>query len=269
MKSPVIKMTVIVLVILTVILVLMSVRVVSPGMVGIQEFLGKVKPNPVPAGLHFINPFARLRRFSTKTLEIKQTVEAPAQDQLSVTLQLSILYNYNGTRIPELVKTVGPNHEIILSTIIEPTFRSVIRESASDFGAMELYTTARELYTNKVHDTLANELTESRGINIEKVLLRDVKPPGKVTDAIEKKIEAEQISLQMEFVLNKETKEAERKRIEASGIRDANKIISQGLTAAYIKWYRLEMLKEFAKSDNNTILVIPEDLKSVPMILRQ
>ena len=113
------------------------------------------------------------------------------------------------------------------------------------------------------------ESLAERGFIVENVLIRGIKLPPTLTNAIEDKLKADQEAQRMEFVLEKSKLEADQKRIEAVGIKDANKIIAEGLTASYIRWYRIEMLKELVNSPNNTIIIIPEDLKSVPMIMNK
>lgn len=134
------------------------------------------------------------------------------------------------------------------------------------YKAEELYSSSREKVVDEI-TTQARELSEGKGIIVERILLRNVLLPKQVQDAINAKITANQEAQRMEFVLEKEKKEKERKIIEAEGIREANRIIAQSLTSAYIQWYRIEMLKQLVNSPNNTIMIIPEDLKSAPVIM--
>jgi regulator of protease activity HflC (stomatin/prohibitin superfamily) len=163
----------------------------------------------------------------------------------------------------DIFKTIGPNFE---SIVILPMFRSAVRGVSVNYDAKSLYTSGREIISKALFDSMEESLAE-RGFIVENVLIRGIKLPSTLTNAIEDKLKADQEAQRMEFVLEKSKLEADQKRIEAVGIKDANKIIAEGLTASYISWYRIEMLKELVNSPNNTIIIIPEDLKSVPMII--
>ena len=194
---------------------------------------------------------------------MKETMMVPSQEGLQVDLDVSVLYKMQPDAASDIFNTIGPNFE---SIVILPLFRSAVRGVSVNYDAKSLYTSGREIIAQALFDNMEASLAK-RGFIVEKVLIRGIILPSTLTNAIEDKLKADQEAQRMEFVLEKSKLEAEQKRIEAVGIKDANKIIAEGLTDSYIRWYRIEMLKELVNSPNNTVIIIPEDLKSVPMIM--
>ena len=150
--------------------------------------------------------------------------------------------------------------------ILLPNFRSVVRGITSKFEAKALYTSMREQVANDIAVEL-NEATSVRGIIIESTPLRQVVLPGDLSAAIEEKLKAEQESQRMEFILNKEKKEADRKRIEAQGIRDFNKTVAQGISDNFLRWKGIEATMGLAASNNAKVVVIGSGKDGLPIIL--
>ncbi|MBN1290967.1 MAG: prohibitin family protein [Candidatus Latescibacteria bacterium] len=242
-----------------------GVRIIGPGEVGVLDLFGRVQEGEIHSGVNLVNPLMRVHTFSIKTQELQESMNVPSQEGLQVDLDVSILYRVKEDAASEIFRTIGTRFEDI---VIKPLFRSAARNVSVRYDAKALYTSGREVIKQSLFDDLQKSLIE-RGIVIEDVLLRSIKLPAMVTNAIEEKLKADQEAQKMVFVLQKEKQEAERKKVEAVGISDANKIIAQGLTSSYIQWYRIEMLKELVTSPNNTIIIIPDDLKSVPMIMNK
>jgi len=240
-----------------------SIRIVAPGEVGVLDLFGKVQEREIHSGVNLVNPLMRVHSFSIKTREMQEIMNVPSQEGLQVDLDVSILYRVVPDEASEIFRTIGLDFENI---VIRPSFRSAARNVTVRFEARDLYTAGREIITQSLIDDLQASL-QARGIIIENVLMRSIQLPATVTTAIEDKLKADQEAQKMEFVLVREKQEAERKTIEAQGIKSANEIISTSLTDNYIRWYRIEMLKELVNSPNNTIIIIPEDLQSVPMIM--
>ena len=240
-----------------------GIRIIEPGEVGVLDLFGKVQDREIRSGVNLVNPLMRVHAFSIKTREMQEQMNVPSQEGLEVDLDVSILYRMQPEMASEIFKTIGPDFEEI---VIRPSFRSAVRNVSVRFEARDLYTAGRELITQSLFDDLQDNLA-GRGIEIEKVLIRGIKLPEMVTTAIEEKLKADQEAQKMQFVLQRVELEAEQKKIEAGGIKAANEIIAQSLTDNYIRWYRIEMLKELVNSPNNTIIIIPEDLQSVPMIM--
>ena len=147
-----------------------------------------------------------------------------------------------------------------------PQLRSVVRGVTASYEAKALYTTERENISTEMFNQLQPILAE-RGVNVEKVLLRSVTLPDILATAIQKKLEAEQQSEQMKFVLNKEEQEAERKRVEAKGIADFQRIVTSGLTTDFLRWKGIEATAKLADSQNSKIVVIGGGKDGLPIIL--
>lgn len=228
---------------------LLSVIVIVPaGHVGVHDLFGSVRPTELPMGMRTKNPFAHVEMMDIKTHEIKEESEVPSKEGLLVRLDTSILYRIKPTYADEIYKTIGKWYQ---NVVIVPQLRSVIREVTAQFEAKALYTTARLNITQEIFNALDPKLDE-RGIILESVLLRDLGLPLKLTEAIELKLTAEQQIEQKEFEVAREFQEAERKRVEAKGIADANEIIAESLTQNYLTWYWIENLES-----HNSVLYVP------------
>lgn len=215
---------------------------VPAGSIGVDDTFGVVSDQTRSPGLSLKNPFTSVHVFSVKTIELKEQSSVPSKEGLIVTLDVSILYHMQSNMANQIYKTIGDDYQNIF---IVPQFRSFIREVTAKYEAKALYTVGRDNITIDIFDSLEPKLAE-RGIVLEKVLLRDLTLPSTVTTAIETKLKAEQEALQMQFVLQKETLEADRKRIEAQGISDSQQIIHQSLTSEYLRWYWITHLKDYS-----------------------
>lgn len=220
---------------------------VPAGSVGVDDTFGVVSDQTRAPGLSLKNPFTSVHVFSVKTQELLESSAVPSKEGLIVTLDVSILYHLQSNMANQIYKTIGDDY---LNVFIAPQLRSYIREITSRYEAKALYTTGRDNITIEIFDAFEPKLAE-RGIILEKVLLRDLRLPITVTDAIEQKLKAEQEALQMQFILQRETFEAERKIIEAQGIATSQSIINQNLSVPYLQWYWIQNLKYH----NNTIYI--------------
>jgi regulator of protease activity HflC (stomatin/prohibitin superfamily) len=216
------------------------VRVVPAGYVGIVDFFGKVSPYPLPSGINFVNPLAKVVNMSIRTHEDKETMTVPSKEGLNVSLDVSVLYRLDPAKAVEIYKTVGIGYQDI---ILMPQYRAAARGVTVAHEAKALYTSEREMLAQAIFDSLKS-LTNDRGIVIERVLLRAIALPVTVSAAIEQKLKAEQEAERMKFVLQRETQEAERKRVEAAGIRDAQTIINESLTSQYLHYLWINTLNE-------------------------
>lgn len=237
--------------------------VVPAGTVGVYDLFGKVSDQVVAPGIHVINPLANIHKMSVRTQEVKETVDLPSREGLTVKVDVSLLFSLEPSKAPEVFRTIGYDY---LNIVVVPQLRSVVRDVTSGYDAKALYTAERELLTTKVLTVLAPVLKE-RGVRAEKILLRKITLPAKVAAAVESKLEAEQQAEQMKFVLDKERQEAERKRIEAQGIADYQTIINQGLNENLLKWKGIEATRELAKSQNAKVVVIGSGKEGLPIIL--
>ena len=231
-----------------------------------QYVASSVMPNEYNEGIHIKLPWVSIDKFNTKTQDYtmsrvvgegevveSDTIQTVTSEGLYVDLDVTVLYRLNASMADHIMRSIGREGEYQM-TIVRPSIGSVIRYVASGYKAAEIYFSHREQVTSAIHRKLADSL-EPRGINIESVLLRDVGLPEELTKAIEAKQQAEQEALRMQFVIQKESLEAERKLIEAQGIAMANKEIAGSLTNSYLTWYWLENLE----NHESVVYIIPGD----------
>jgi prohibitin 1 len=238
------------------------VRIVPAGTVGVFDLFGKVSDVERMPGLNIVNPFAKLLIMNVKTEEVTEIMNVPSKEGLSIDLDVTILYRVSPDKAAEIYKTVGEHYRDI---IIAPQFRSACRGMTVNYEAKALYTSSREEIAQKIFDDL-NGLLETRGIVLEKVLLRSIKLPQMVSVAIEMKLKAEQEAEQMKFVLQKEQKEAERRVIEAEGIAKAQEIINKTLSQAYLQHEAIQAQMKMADSPNHTTVYIPSGDNGIPLV---
>jgi len=239
------------------------IAIVPAGHVGIKDLFGNVADEALPAGFHIVNPMLKVRDMSVRTQELTEESNVPSKEGLSVRLDVSMLFRLNANKAAQVYKTIGPRYA---NVVVVPQLRSIVRGVTASYEAKSLYTAEREKISNEMYEQI-RPLLESRGITVEKVLLRSVTLPAILATAIEKKLEAEQQAQQMKFVLNKETQEADRKRVEAKGIADFQRIVSSGLTPSFLKWKGIEATATLGASTNAKIVVIGSGKDGLPLIL--
>lgn len=237
--------------------------VIPAGTVGVVDFLGNVSDNTLKSGVNIVNPMAKIEKFSIKTQEIKEVMSVPSKEGLSVQLEISLMYKLTPDKANEVYKRIGANYKEV---ILIPQFRSVVRGVTARYEAKALYTASREKLAGEIINDL-NSLVAPRGITIEEAPLREIVLPPGLTKSIEEKLQAEQESQRMEFVLRKETQEAERKRIEAKGIKDFQTIVSEGINDQLLRWKGIEATEKLAGSQNSKIVVIGAGKDGLPLIL--
>jgi regulator of protease activity HflC (stomatin/prohibitin superfamily) len=237
--------------------------IIPAGHTGVIDFLGYVSDNTLKPGVNIVNPMANVEKMSIKTQELKEMMNVPSQEGLSVELEISLLFKLDSERANEIYKTVGPNYvEIILT----PQFRSVVRGVTARYEAKALYTASRERLAGEIVSEL-EKLVGPRGITVEQAALRQIKLPPRLTQSIEEKLQAEQESQRMAFILLKEEQEADRKRIEAKGIADFQDIVSKGISDQLLKWKGIEATEKLANSQNSKVVIIGSGKDGLPIIL--
>jgi regulator of protease activity HflC (stomatin/prohibitin superfamily) len=239
------------------------ITVVPAGNVGVVDFFGTVSQTTLKAGINLINPLARVVKFSVKTEELKETMDVPSKEGLTVQLEISALFHLNPDKAAEIYKSVGENYVEIL---LVPQVRSVSRGVTAGYDARALYTSEREVLAQMIMADL-EKLVEPRGITIEATPLRRVGLPAGLTASIEEKLRAEQESQRMQFVLTKEKQEAERKRIEAQGISDFQNIVTRGISEPLLRWKGIEATEKIAASQNAKVIIIGAGKDGLPLIL--
>jgi len=248
---------------LVILLLFAAVARVPAGHVGVLTLFGRVTGETLPEGMHLVNPFKENNVLSIRTQQVKESASVPSSEGLVIALDTSLLFHLNPDRAAEVYQKIGPAYE---ATIVEPSLRAAIREATSSHSANALYTGEREKVAREIHEQLSTELNK-RGITVEQVLLRDIQLPAALKASIETKQQAEQESLAMSFRLQKEKQEAERKRIEAAGVRDFQQIVSQGISPALLEWKGIEATEALARSQNTKIVVMGNSKNGLPIIL--
>ena len=242
-----------------------TLTVIQAGSVGVVKIFGKVNDTPLYEGINVRNPFAEIIKMNIKTQERREEMRVPSKEGLTIGLEASIIYHLDGSMAPEVYKTIGREEDYVRKILL-PNFRSVIRGITAQYEAKALYTDMREEVAQKIQEQL-NVATTPRGIIVESTPLRQVALPADLSTAIEEKLRAEQESQRMEFVLQRESKEAERKRIEAQGIRDFNKTVAEGISDNFLRWKGIEATENLAKSPNAKVVVIGSGKDGLPIIL--
>ena len=238
--------------------------VIPAGTVGVVDFLGMVSDNTLKPGVNVVNPIAKIIKYSFKTQEIKEIMTVPSKEGLPVQLEISLLFRVDPGMANDIYKSVEAGD--YLNVILIPKFRSVVRGVTSRFEAKALYTEAREQLADEI-TTQLQESVSARGITIESAPLRQIQLPARLTQSIEEKLQAEQESQRMSFILQKEEQEAERKRIEAKGIADFQEIVSQGINNNLLRWKGIEATEKLANSPNSKVVVIGSGKDGLPLIL--
>jgi regulator of protease activity HflC (stomatin/prohibitin superfamily) len=238
-----------------------SCTVVRPGQVALKQKLGKLKTDPLNAGMHFFNPFlTKVLRINVRTVEIYETLPLPTKEGLSVQTQITLLYHVSPEKAKEVYVKFGTNYEQVM---VQSNFLATAREVSSRYYAKELYAIERE----KVEAVIVSELTEhigDKGFVVDAVLLKDIILPPAMSEAIQNKVNAEQAALQMEFVIAKQKKEAERLAIESLGIARSQSIIDSTLTSKLLQYNSIQMMKNLITSPNAKIIITDG---KVPMMI--
>ncbi len=249
---------------------------IQPGEVGVQTLFGKIQPGSLTEGLNFVNPMVDVKHFDVKTQnytmsavhdegdkEGDDAIRVLTADGLEVVIDLSVLYHIIPEKAPDILRNIGTD---ILDKIVRPISRTKIRDNAVFYDAVALYSSKREEFQVKIFQTIEKEFNE-RGLVLENLLIRNIQLPESVKLSIESKINAEQDAQKMKFVLDKERQEAERKRVEAQGISDYQRILTSTLTDKLIQYEQIKAQREIATSANAKVIFM--NGKSAPVLLGQ
>jgi len=250
---------------LVVILLFNSVTRVGTGHVGVLTLFGRVTGETLGEGIHLINPLKTNNELSIQTQTLKESASVPSSEGLMMSLDTSLIYHLNPDRAADVFQKISADYE---NKVVEPTLRSAIREATASHTANALYTGEREMVAKQIYEQVTAQLSQ-RGLTVESVLLRDIQLPATLKASIEAKQQAEQEALAMNFRLQKETQEAQRKRIEAAGVRDFQQIVAQGITPSLLEWKGIEATENLARSPNSKVVVIGNNKNGLPLILGQ
>ena len=233
--------------------------------VGVVEIFGAVQKDTWSPGLHLWGPWLGVHRINCRTQSIEEKTQTPTGEGLVVGLDVSVVFHVR----PEFAKEVFSQYggvSAMVENVLTPEFRSAIRDVSAGYPASDLYSSRRDEVTRRMQDELHKRMA-TRGVEIEAVLLRGLSLPEQVANAVQAKLAADQQAQQMEFVLKKEMSEAQRKRIEAQGIADYQKIVNSGLTDRVLRWKGIEATSELAKSANSKVIVVGSGKDGLPLIL--
>ena len=247
---------------------------IDAGKVGVKSLFGNVQSDVLESGLHMVNPLVDITTFDIQTQNYTMSVvhdegekegddaiRVLSNDGLEVIIDLTVLYRVLPNEAPKILKGIGENYT---DKIVRPVTRTRIRDNAVYYDAVALYSSKRAEFQQRIFKTIEADF-KSRGLVLEQLLIRNINLPTSVKTTIESKINAEQEAQKMIFVLQKEKQEAERKRVEAQGIADYQKIISSGLTDKQLQYEQIKAQKEIATSSNTKIIFMGKG--SAPVIL--
>jgi len=246
---------------------LSCIRIVPPGHVGVAVTMGYIQEKPLNPGTHLVWPITSVTKMDVRTQAYTMSkvdlegqtqgddaIDVLSSDGLTLKLDVTVWFRLIGSDAARIYRTVGVDY---VNKIVRPAVRAAFRDAAVKILAVDIYSEKRETFVEEVRKLIESQFAD-RGIIVEQVLLRNVDLPQTVKQAIEAKLAAEQEAMKMQFVLQKERQEAERKRIEAAGLRDAQQIIAQSLTPAYLHYYQMKIFGEsFGQGPNNSIILVP------------
>lgn len=249
---------------------------IDPGQVGVQTLFGKVQAGILREGLNFVNPLVDVVKFDIRTQNYTMSavhdegdksgddaIRILTADGLEVVIDLSVLYRIDGDKASEILRSIGPD---VRDKIVRPMTRTKIRDNAVYYDAVSLYSVKRDEFQQKIYTSIEKDFAV-RGLVLEQILIRNITLPESVKQTIESKINAEQESQKMRFVLDKERQEAERKRVEAQGIADYQRILTSSLTDKLLQYEQIKAQKELANSPNAKVVIM--NGKSAPILLNQ
>jgi len=261
------------IIILIVGVLISSVVQINPGEIGVQKLFGKVNDKTLESGLNVVNPLVEVVTFDIRTQNYTMSgvqnegdkagddaIRVLSADGLEVIIDLTVLYKVVASEAPRILKEIGTDYR---NTIVRPICRTKIRDNAVYYDAVALYSSKRDEFQARIFKTIEKDF-KSRGLLLEQLLVRNITLPASVKATIESKINAEQEAQKMTFVLQKEKQEAERKRVEAQGIADYQKILSTGLSDKQLQY---EMIKAIATSPNAKLIIMNGGKNSTPVIL--
>jgi regulator of protease activity HflC (stomatin/prohibitin superfamily) len=247
---------------------------IDAGHVGVQKLYGNVRPDVLYSGLHMINPLLDVEEIETRTQNYTMSgvhdegdksgddaIRVLSADGLEVTIDLTVLFRVMPENTPQLYKQTGPEY---INKVVRPIARTKIRDNAVYYDAVSLYSSKRDEFQARIYKSIEDDF-KKRGLFLENLLIRNISLPTSVKNAIESKINAEQEAQKMQFVLQKEHQEAERKKVEAQGIADYQRIVNENLTDKQLQYEQIKAMKDLAASSNAKIIIMGKG--STPMIL--
>ena len=241
------------------------IKQIDAGQIGVKSLFGKIDNDILTSGLNVVNPLVDVNTIDVKTQNYTMSaihdegdkagddaIRVLTADGLEVVIDLTVLYRVTAIEAPKLIRETGLD---FWDKIVRPLTRTKIRDNAVYFTAIDLYSTKRDLFQGRIFKSIEGDF-QKRGLVLEQLLVRNITLPNTVKGSIEEKIKAEQDAQKMEFVLQKEKQEAERKRVEAQGIADYQRIISSGLGDKQLQYEQIQVMKALVTSPNAKVIVM-------------
>jgi regulator of protease activity HflC (stomatin/prohibitin superfamily) len=242
-----------------------SIVQIGAGEVGVKILYGRVQNDVLGSGLHFINPLMEVQKMDIKTQnytmsavkdegakEGDDAIRVLTSDGLEVVIDLTVLYKVLPADAPAIVRETGLDYT---DKIVRPLTRTRIRDNAVYYDAVSLYSSKRDEFQHRIFESITGDF-QRRGLLLEQLLVRNITLPQAVKSSIEQKMTAEKDAQKMEYVLQKESQEAQRKRVEAQGIADYQRIISESLTDRQLQYEFIKAQLEIAKSPNAKVIIL-------------
>ena len=248
----------------TPVILFMAMTRIGAGYVGVVTWFGKTTGQVLSPGIHFINPLKSVHKMNTRTRSISESGDIPSKEMLLMSLVATTNYHIEKDKVIGIYNTIGPDY---VSTYLEPHVKSAIREVTSDYNAQDFFSAKRETISNEIKNVLDKQVTK-RGFVVETVMLKEVTPPQTLRRAIENKQAQQQEAEAMQFRLQKEKLEAQRKKIEAEGIQKFQEIVKKGIDQNLLAWKGIEATEMLAKSQNAKIVIIgTEKTNGLPLVM--
>lgn len=246
-------------------LITSCVKQIDAGQIGVQSLFGKVQDEVLTSGLNFVDPLMDIKTIDVRTQNYTMSgvhnegdvagddaIRVLTADGLEVVIDLTVLYRVQANQAPKIVREIGYDFK---NVVVRPITRTKIRDNAVYYTAVDLYSIKRDEFQTRIFKTIEENL-KSRGLVLEQLLVRNISLPASVKGSIEEKIKAEQDAQKMQYVLQKEKQEAERKRVEAQGIADYQKIISMGLGDKQLQYEQIQAMKGLMTSPNSKVIIM-------------
>jgi len=246
-------------------LITSCVKQIDAGQIGVQSLFGKVQDEVLTSGLNFVDPLMDIKTIDVRTQNYTMSgvhnegdvagddaIRVLTADGLEVVIDLTVLYRVQANQAPRIVKEIGYDFK---NVVVRPITRTKIRDNAVYYTAVDLYSVKRDEFQTRIFKTIEENL-KARGLVLEQLLVRNISLPASVKGSIEEKIKAEQDAQKMQYVLQKEKQEAERKRVEAQGIADYQKIISMGLGDKQLQYEQIQAMKGLMTSPNSKVIIM-------------
>lgn len=214
-------------------------------------------------GFHIVAPWNSMYVYDVREKQLEEEMEVLSSNGLTIAVDVTVRVNPAYSQIGELHEKFGFDY---LNSLVRPEVRASVRKIVGRFTPEELYSTRREEVQQMIQTDLEQNL-ESNFVDLRASLIRDISLPDRVKSAIEEKLQAEQLALKYQYILDQERKEAERKIIEAEAKAKANQILNASLSANILKDKGIEATLELSKSANTKVIVVGGNGDGLPLIL--